>query len=239
MPSDHTYGQFCPLARATEIVAERWTPLVLRELLLGSHRFSEIHEGMPRMSPSLLSQRLRKLVALGIVERHDDEDGRPSYDLTEAGRELEPVIMSLGHWGQRWIGDIEPRHLDPVVLMKDIRRRVRPEDLPDQRVVVGFHFADAVEELRDWWLVLDPTGPDVCDDDPGYDVDLWVGATLRTLTRIWIGHDTLRGALADGRVSLNGPRDLRSRLAAWLGLSLFASVQRATTPLKTATPARA
>lgn len=224
-----TYGQFCPISRASEIVAQPWTPLILRELLLGHSRFGEIHAGVPRMSPSLLSRRLRGLAREGVVERRRDAEGRPEYVLTEAGRELHHVVVALGQWGQRWMGDISTDELDATLLMKDMKRRIDRAELPERQVTLGFHFPDARPGQREWWIVLTPHDVDVCDTDPGFDVDLWVGATLHTLTRIWMGELRLEDARIDGQLSLLGPRSLQRQFTRWLALSDFAAIPRAVT----------
>jgi DNA-binding HxlR family transcriptional regulator len=150
------YGQFCPVAMTAELLTRRWTPLVIRELLEGSHRFNEIRRGVPRMSPSLLVQRLRELEKGGVLVRRPVADGDHSeYHLTPAGEELAPIIMQMGAWGRRWAqSEISRRHLDAGLLMWNIHRKVRTERLPARQVVVRFHFREAPKGERDFWLVL-------------------------------------------------------------------------------------
>lgn len=225
------YAQFCPVAKATEVVAERWTPLVLRELLCGSQRFSEIHSGLPRISPSLLSRRLRQLQLAGLVERRQDDRG-PTYHLTAAGEELRPVIEGLGTWGQRWMHEIADDELDPNLLMTDLYRRIDPDRMPDQQVIVRFTFDDAEPHERDWWLVLGPAPEsDVCRTDRGFEVDLYLRSTVRAFTEVWMGSVGLNEALRGDRVRLTGPAELQRRLHDWLGLNQFAHVERAEPPL--------
>jgi DNA-binding HxlR family transcriptional regulator len=225
------YAQFCPVAKTTEVIAERWTPLILRELLCGSHRYGEIHAGVPRMSPSLLARRLKQLQRAGLVERRPGGDG-PSYHLTAAGEELRPIIESLGAWGQRWMHQIADDELDPALLMVDVHRGIDVATLPDAQVVLHVRFTDAEPAERDWWLLLGPDEVDVCRTDRGFDVDLRLATDVRTLTEIWMGNVGLNEALRGGGISLTGPVSLQRRLHRWLGLNQFAHVPRAPRPLQ-------
>src|SRR5687767_14050575 len=164
------YGQFCTVARGAEVFGERWTPLVVRELLCGSTRFSDIRRGVPRMSASLLTQRLRKLEEIGVVKRVAGANGGAAeYHLTGAGEELRPIVMALGEWGARWIGSrLKRGQLDAGFLMWDVRRFVRLDEFPrDRSVVIQFRFTDAHAGERRWWLVVENGGADLCRDDPG------------------------------------------------------------------------
>lgn len=223
------YGQFCPIAKAAEILAERWTPLVLRELILGSTRFNDLRRGVPLMSPSLLAQRLRRLEEEGLIERRPAPSGRGfTYHLSEAGRELEPLIMKMGEWGARWVrSQLDPEDLDVTLLMWDMHRTVRPEHFPPRRVVVAFAFTDVPQGRRHWWLVGDGDEVDLCLTDPGYEVDLFIATDLRTMTAVWTGDLSLERAIAGGNLEVDGPRELCRRLGAWLGLSKFATIANA------------
>lgn len=218
------YGQFCPVAKASEILAERWTPLILRELLLGSHRFNDLEHGLPRISRSLLAQRLRFLEQSGLVER--TVRGRATeYHLTEAGSDLLDVIVRLGEWSHRWFNPLlEDEALDPQLLVWDIHRRIRADRTPSRRVVVEFAFRGA--RSGRYWLVLEPGEPSVCRDPPGFETDLTVRADTLALHRIWLGHLTWDDAVRTGQVELEGPRDLVRGFPDWLALSQFAGVQR-------------
>lgn len=211
------YQQFCPLALAAEIVAPRWTPLVLRELLTGSVRFNDIHRGVPRMSRSLLSQRLSELERAGLVERRLVK-GHPEYHLTRAGEELEAVIEQLAAWGRRWgRGELSPERVDVGLLMWEVQRHVARQRLPPQRVVIRFDFPDAPSEYRRWWLELGPEAAEVCLKDPGFAADLQVTVwDARVLNEVCLGKADLNGALLDPRVQVQGPRELRRELARWL-----------------------
>jgi DNA-binding HxlR family transcriptional regulator len=220
------YGQFCPVAQAAEVVGERWTPLVLRELLDGSRRFNEIRRGVPKMSPSLLSLRLRQLVRAGVVDRRTA--GRHvEYHLTPAGEELRAIIEGLGAWGKRWTtSDLARRDLDAGLLMWDVRRHVHPDRLPRRRAVVAFHFPDAPPIHRRFWLVVDGDEVDLCLRDPGHEVDLWLTADVEELTAIWLGDLPLAEALAAGRLRVDGADDLARTLGDWLGSSAVARIPR-------------
>ncbi|MFC6688457.1 winged helix-turn-helix transcriptional regulator [Jhaorihella thermophila] len=218
------YKQFCPVAMAAEILCSRWTMVLLRELLAGSTRFNDLRRGVPKMSPSLLSRRLKQLEEAGILRRIEaaDRPGAPEYHLTEAGRDLRPVVEAMGIWGQRWV-ESEPslKNLDPSLLMWDMRRNMNPSPLPDRRVVVEFDFADQPRSKRAWWLVIEPEGAvDLCWSHPGFDVDLYVSTDLRTMTAIWMGLTTPRRE-AD-RIRFDGDRGIARTMQDWLGLSPFA-----------------
>ena len=220
------YGQFCPVAQAAEVLAERWTPLVIRELCCGSTRFSDLQRGVPRMSPSLLSRRLRELEHAGIVEIVPAEAGRGSeYRLTPAGRALFPVIEQMGNWAVDWLRHqlTADRNLDPDLLMWDIRRRaMQAGALPEGRHVVEFEFGGVPVKRRFYWLVLDGDDTDLCFRDPGHEIDLRVGADLRLLTRIWLGDVTIAAATRDDSLRLEGSRAAVRAFTDWFALSHFA-----------------
>jgi DNA-binding HxlR family transcriptional regulator len=225
------YGQFCPVAKAAEIVAERWTPLVLRELVCGSHRFSHLHRGVPLMSRSLLAQRLTQLEDAGIIRSAARTTGRGrEYFLTAAGEELRPLIERLGEWGQRWArSQVSAGDLDPGLLMWDIRRRLNTERLPDRRVVVQFDFRAVPRTVRrpaTFWLILDRQDVDVCLKHPGFEIDLFVSADLVALTKAWMGDVRLADAMRAGLVSVEGSAALVHAFPGWLALSEFADVER-------------
>ncbi len=223
-----SYGQFCPVAKAAELLDQRWTLLVLRELFAGSTHFNELRRGVPRMSPSLLSKRLKALARAGVLERSHDGDAT-AYRLTPAGRELRPLIEGLGAWGIRWIPELGDTDCDPHLLLWDIHRRVDLGALPPGRTVVRFRFPDVTAAVRDWWLVLTSSEVDVCNTDPGFGDDLVVEAALPALVRIWRGDVGWSTALASGEVVLRGPAALRRALPGFLRLSVFAGVARPAT----------
>jgi DNA-binding HxlR family transcriptional regulator len=216
------YGQFCPVAKASEVFAERWTPLVIRELIAGSHRFNEIRRGVPLMSPSLLSQRLKSLERAGIVERREDGRRGVEYHLTPAGAELRPVVELLGVWGQRWVtSNLSLQEMDPLLLMWDMRRKLNVQVLPPGRTVVFIRLRDQRAPRNRGWLVVDDGEVDLCMVDPGYDVDVVLESDTPTLVRVWIGHLDVREAMRAGDLSIDGPRRLARVLPA-LFLSPYA-----------------
>ena len=227
---ERSYNQFCPVAMAAEVLCSRWTVVLLRELLAGSTRFNDLRRGLPRMSPALLSQRLKELEETGIVKRRP-VPGEPTvleYALTDAGRELQPLVESFGKWGQRWIpSKLSLEQLDVQLLMWDMRRGLRFEPPPPRRLVIQFQYPDAPKRDRSWWLIVEPDHPvDLCSVDPGHDVDLYVTSPLRTMTAIWMGIETVREARASDELMLTGDRDLIDTMERWLGLSPFAVEER-------------
>lgn len=225
-----SYRQFCPVAMAAEVLCTRWTVVLLRELVAGSTRFNDLRRGVPRMSPALLSQRLKDLEVAGVLRRtpSDKEPGVVEYRLTEAGEELGPIIEAFGTWGQRRIeAEVSLQHLDPDLLMWDMRRNLDVTPMPKARRVIQFLYPERPAAERSYWLVVDPgQGVDLCSLDPGLDVDLYVATDLHTMTAIWMGHDTVRAALAAQRLALTGDAALASNIQTWLGLSPFAKVTR-------------
>jgi len=209
------YGQFCPVAKAMELLDERWTMLVVRELLCGSRHFNALRRGVPRMSPSLLSARLRTLVRAGVVERY--EDGRQvTYALTPAGEQLRPIVEALGEWGLRWVPELGDEDYDPHLLMWDLHRSVDLSAVPPGRTVLGFTFPDVPPEERTWWIVISPDGVDLCSFDPGHPVTATIEVDLRTLTRIWRGQLTWSGSQRSGDLRIHGPSHVSRNLPRWL-----------------------
>lgn len=221
------YGQFCPVAMAAEVLCTRWTVLVVRELLCGSTRFNDLRRGVPRMSPALLSKRLKDLEKAGILATVRDAKGNTEYHLTAAGEDLRPLVMGIGFWGQRWVeSQLSLRNLDPSLLMWDMRRHLRPEPLPPRRCTVQFLYPELPSAQRNFWLVIEKGSVDLCSADPGYEVDLLVTASLRTMTAIWMGIAVLRKELDSGTLRLEGDPALARSMQHWLGLSPFAGEQR-------------
>ncbi len=220
-----SYGQFCPVAKAMELLDERWTLLVLREMLAGSTRFNDLRRGNPKMSPTLLSKRLRTLERAGVVQR-TVEDGRTNYTLTTSGEELRGVVESLGAWGVRWIGQLGEEDLDPHLLLWDMRRTVPVDTWPAGRTVVAFEFVDMPPKTARWWLCVNEGEADVCDYDPGFDVSVTVAVGLRTLTEIWRGDISWQRAIKDEQVELAGSSTAVRSVPDWLGQMSLAVVPR-------------
>jgi DNA-binding HxlR family transcriptional regulator len=224
------YGQICPVAVASEVFAQRWTPLILREIFAGSSHFNEIHRGLPLISRTLLARRLRQLEEAGILISAPVARGQArGYRLTDAGAEFKPVIEGLGSWGQRCTVRVTPENLDAAFLMWNVRRRIALERLPEQRIVVQFEFHDLPPRHRGphvFWLILDRPQVELCVTDPGAEIDLYVSAELRTFAQIWLGDMALSVALKNGGVRLMGRHDLAQAFPSWLLLSHFAPVPR-------------
>jgi len=219
-----SYGQFCPVAQAAEVLTERWTLLVLRELLMGSTRFNELQKGVPRMSSSLLSKRLRELERSGLITREPLRGERGnSYELTPAGEALGPLVVGLGTWSREWLKrEVSAEEADPALLMWDMRRSLRLDRLPQEQVVVFFRYRDAEEGKRVWWMVAQPEGADLCFTDPGFPIDLNVDAEAQAMAEVWVGKLELGAAMRARRLKVTGPDHLVRSLPDWLGLSNFA-----------------
>jgi DNA-binding HxlR family transcriptional regulator len=221
-----SYRQFCPVAMAAEILCTRWTMVLLREFIAGSTRFNDLRRGVPRMSPALLSQRLKELEAAGIIRRVPvlAEPGLFEYHLTAAGRALEPIVEAFGIWGTRWVEtELSMQHLDASLLMWSMRRGIDPDPLPKRRCVIHFQYPEQPPVQRKWWLLVGgQAGVDLCSVDPGFDVDLYVSTDLRTMTAIWMGLDDVRKAQSTNRMMLTGDRQIAADMQAWLRLSPFA-----------------
>ncbi len=227
MEAHRSYSQFCPVAMAAEILSSRWTIVLLRELIAGSTRFNDLRKGVSRMSPTLLSKRLRELEAAGIIERGAD---RNSYQLTDAGRDLKMVIEAFGIWGQRWMSrHLSLQNLDPLLLMLDMQRNVNLRRLPKRQAVIYLNFAEQAPARRKWWLIIERGDVEVTSTDPGVDPDLTIEATLRAMTEIWMGLSTVKKEAGAGRLRLVGDRDIADTMQHWLGLSPFASERKLVT----------
>jgi DNA-binding HxlR family transcriptional regulator len=211
-----SYGSFCPVAQASEVVAQRWVPLILREIMVGYHRFNEIRHALPLISPSVLSQRLKSLEDDGVIHRRRDPAG-VTYHLTPAGEELRPIVDQLGHWARKWVTrDYRSSELDPAVLMWSLRRHVVEAEFPDGRTVVHFRLDGAPRLRRYWWIVVrrgEEEDVDVCMADPGYPVALTATGGLRTLVDVLMGDEQLAAAVRRGLLVLEGDRELVRRFS--------------------------
>ena len=217
------YGQFCPVAKAAEVLDQRWMLLVVRELVAGSDRFNDIHRGVPRMSRNLLAKRLRQLTAEGLVERHEEDDV-PHYRLTPAGEELREVVEALGTWGARWVNALADDDLDPGFLMLDMQRSIDRDALPEGQTVLELVFTDLDPEIRRWWLLLAHDDVEVCQEDHGFDVDVTIETRMRRFVRLWRGDIGWDDVLRGDDLQLRGPTHLRRQVPDWLELSHFSSV---------------
>ena len=225
--SEHgSYGQFCPVAMAAEIFCSRWTALILREMYCGTRRFNDLRRGVPRMSPSLLSKRLVEMREAGIIEEVSAKKsgGSTEYQLTPAGEDLKPIVMALGIWGQRWVeSKVSLKNLDPSLLMWDMRRWLDPKPLPKRRCTIAYYFPEIEKARQKYWLVIDPDGKvDLCNTDPGFEVDLFVTGSLRAMTAVWMGVTTVMKEVEARELDIQGDKAIASAMQEWLGLSPFA-----------------
>lgn len=224
----YRYGQYCPIARAAELFADRWTVLIVRELLVNVNCFNELERGLPGISRPLLSERLRRLVHGGVLERRAAGRGRRvEYRLTPAGRELRRVISALGEWGVHWaFGEPRSNELDPTVLLWWMRRRVCRDSMPRQRVVIQFDFRGAAK--RTYWLVIESTEASICRKHPGFDVDLIVKADVAAMYEVWFGRATLSEAVRKREICLQGTPAVVRAFPRWFAWSPLADKVRAT-----------
>jgi len=221
------YGQFCPVAKATELLGERWTPLIIRELLSDDQSFNSLRKGVPLMSPSLLSSRLKMLETAGVINREKTERG-VLYSLTDGGEELRPIIEQLGVWGQRWArSDMSKKDLDPSLLMWDMHRNIVTSYFDGERKVLRFEYVDYPSKMRLWWLVVTGDVVDICLKDPGHEVDLLVQARLKTMTQIWLGDLSVSKAKREKLMRVSGNSVLNKSMASWLGCSPLAGIKPA------------
>jgi DNA-binding HxlR family transcriptional regulator len=223
------YGQFCPLAQSAQLLCERWTILIIREFIAGSTRFSDLRKGLPLLSPTLLSTRLKQLVEAGVLERRGNKNAY-SYQLTQAGMELRPIIEFMGAWGHRWARSrLTDEDLDAGLLMWDMRRSVDTGIFPEHRIIIQFEYPDAPEGNKNWWLVSENREIDLCKDDPGFDVDVLITCSLKTMTAIWTCQRKFNDAIRNKEVDVKGPKALTKDLQSWLCSSLLSKLGTITT----------
>jgi len=194
-------------------------------LMCGSSRFNDIHRGVPRISPALLTKRLQDLEKSGIITRSQETGG---YQLTPAGWELKPVVETLGVWGQRWVrGQLSDEDFDPDLLMWEMRRRIDLDAFPSKQTCIHFKFTDVPSNKSNYWLLGSSKGVELCISDPKFDVDLFVTTDIRTMTRVWNGDVNLASRIEDGSIDLHGPKNLQTAFRSWLQLNMFAGVEPA------------
>lgn len=216
------YGQFCPIAKASEIIGEKWAILIIREILMGGTRFSDLQRGLGTISPTLLTRRLRDLEARGMIFRKKNQ-GRRGYEYfpTESCKELGPILIALGNWGMRWAQtNLVAKDYDVELLMLYLQRSIVPENLPGDETVIRFAFTDLLEKPN-WWIVVRNEDVDICDQDPGKDVDIYFTTTVRKMVDLWMSRTTYRKAAMDGSISIIGPAGLARDVTAWLSSSPF------------------
>jgi len=222
------YQQFCPVAKASELLGDKWTILILREALMGAKRFNEFERGLGRISPTMLTKRLNELVINGLMIRKKITGQKGNeYFLTQAGKDVNPVIMQLGDWGMRWArGQMENSDLDVELLMLYLQRSIRTDKLAGDQTIIQFNFTN-LTKLGKWWLVVHRDEVDVCLEDPGKEVDVWFVTDLRTMVEVWMGDITYRKAIREKRLKLIGPVSLINNVTNWMANSVYAGIPRA------------
>ncbi len=221
-----SYGQFCPVAKASQLFCQRWTPLIIRDLCSGALRFSELQRGVPTMSPSLLSRRLKELEAEGVIERVPGASKSKLYQLTTAGLELAPIVESLGVWGQRWTRrTLEKDEENLTLFLWAFERSIQPQAFRRKRTVVEVEFRDQPVAKRRWWFLNEDEAAHLCIEAPGHEVDLYVSSTLRTMIRVWRGDESLSEVVAAGAIEVHGTVALMRSFNRWFGLSSLAHVR--------------
>ena len=222
------YEQFCPVAKASEILSEKWTFLIIREAIMGATRFNEFQHGMALISPTMLTKRLNDLTENGLLMRKKIPAQKGyEYHLTGAGKELFPIIKQLGDWGMRWArGQMVDSELDVELLILYLVRSIKPESLPGNETVIQFNFTN-LKKLGRWWIVVRGNNVDACLEDPGRDVDIWFTTDLRTMIEAWMGDITYKEAVRDKRMKLIGPKALTNNITLWMTNSIFAGIPQA------------
>ena len=233
----YQYGQYCPIAKAVEILGDRWTLLIVRDLLCGTNHFNELERGLPGISRGLLAGRLRRLEQMGLLEKRREGNSRQrtTYLLTEAGRQIQPIMDSLLTWGAHWaFGEPEVEELDPVLLMWWMRGRMQVDQLPQPRVVLQLDFTGVKEDR--FWLILTKEDVSSCLTEPGFDLDVLVTADLATFYQIWLGRISYFDALNDNLVEVDAMPSLARALPTWFAYSLTAPAVRAAIAESSARP---
>lgn len=228
-----SYGQFCPVSKAVEVIGDKWTLLILREALLGTCRFNDFQRAMSRISPTILNKRLKMLEDKGVIIRKRQSGLRGhEYRLTAMGKELAPIVDNLAVWGMRWArGQMTDDELDVELLMWDMRRRIDTSKLPDGVTVMCFSYPD-LENFSTWWLVFDGEEVDLCTEDPGKDVDLYVTSNLRVMVEVWEGDRKLKDELRDERITAVGDGHLIRTMEDWFCRAMHAHIRPAAGPPK-------
>ena len=222
------YGQFCPVAKAMDLLGEKWTLLILRELHMGASRFNELQRGLSQISPTMLTKRLNELAGAELIIRKKIPGQRINeYFLTQAGEETLPLLKVVGEWGMRWArGDIRDSELDVELLMLYLQRSIQSENLPGNHSVIRFKFTD-LKKLGDWWLLVKGCNVDLCLEDPGKEVDVYFTTDLRTMVSCWMGDESYKTAIAEKRLKLVGPSALTRNVQHWISDSVFAGIPSA------------
>lgn len=222
------YGQFCPIAKASEVIGEKWTVLIIREILMGGRRFGELQRGLGTISPTVLSRRLSDLESNGLIYKKSTSGLRGhEYFPTESCKQLLPILLELGNWGLKWAYEnLQVEDYDVELLMLYLQRSVVPDKLPDGLTLFHFSFRD-MPKKPDWWLLCENTNVEVCDKDPGKDTDVCIRTTVKTMTEIWMGKRLYRSAKKAGDIKITGNRYLADHLTSWIQSSPFGAIPSA------------
>lgn len=217
------YNQFCPIAKASELLGDRWTFLIMRELLSGGCRFNELQKGLGNISPSLLTTRLRSLEEAQIIERKKIKSQQGfEYFLTNAGKDALPIIQALGKWGMDWAREqINDDELDVELLMLYLSRSIKPENLIGNETIIHFRFND-LKKLKDWWIIVESGKIDICIEDPGKEVDVWFNTDVRTMMEVWMGDQSYKSAINSNKLKVVGLASLTRNVTKWMSNSDFA-----------------
>lgn len=234
----NTSGSLCPAVKAADIVGDKWVLLILRELFLGSTRYAEFQRGIPRISPTILSKRLKQLESSGLlIKKSVPGQKATEYRLTKAGRELAPVIDQLSRWGLRWARRrIAEEDIDVAGFMWDFHRTLKTDELPDGETVFCVNFSDVSEHSK-WWLIARGDTVDLCTDDPDKDVDIYISGSLQTLVEVWMGDRDIKAAVKSEELLLTGADHLRRSASHWFPKSMYADVRPAELSLATSSRA--
>ena len=228
MKYQSTYGQYCPLAMSADFLCQRWTMLILREFLEGSSTFNDIGRGVPRMSRTLLSRRLKELIDVGLIQKKSNKNGHQSeYVFTEAGKALGPVVMAMANWGQEWI-NIEPsiNNIDVDLLMWDIRRHTRPLSVLPDPFIVHIFLSDVEDKYANHWLIYEEDNVDLCYIDKEFNVDVYIETTAAKLTKVWMGWENFEQAVKARELIIEGDEKYTSIAKEWLGQSSVSKIKK-------------
>lgn len=220
------YCQFCPVAKAAEILCEKWVILVLRELMMGSTRFNDLRRGLPKISPTILSRRLKTLEEQGVIDKIQIQGTSYDYCLTRSGEELRPIILGFGEWGHRWAKNkINKEDMDAGFLLWDMRRRINTDYFDNKHIVIHIEFTDQEKRDREWWMIIDEGNIDLCFEDTGHEPDVVMVTELKTMTNIWLGYTPVNSAIDDHSLKMYGSSDHVKNITKWLGKSSFAETE--------------
>ncbi|MFC1664617.1 winged helix-turn-helix transcriptional regulator [Pseudomonadota bacterium] len=222
------FAQFCPIAKSTEIIGEKWTILIIREILMGGSRFNQLQRGLSLISPAVLTKRLATLVDYGLIDKKKIP-GQKGYEYhpTESCKELLPILLSLADWGMRWTRtNLTESDYDVNLLMLYLQRSIDPKHLTGNETIIRFHFTD-LKDAPDWWLMVKNNEVDICTTDPGKEIDIYFTTTVKTMTDVWMGEDTYRKAIRNKNMTVVGPPLLTGNISSWMNNCMFANLPSA------------